>query len=65
MPNKLVRTTWERSFGGRKAQKFGYRNKELISPEKGLRSSDSFSCLFIDDNAPGVSTYLELAKGKE
>ena len=40
--NKRVRTTWGRPIVGGEAQKFGYRNKVLISPKRGLRSSDSF-----------------------
>jgi hypothetical protein len=48
----------------RKAQKFGYRNKELISPEKGLRSSDSFFVSSLPKMHSRVSTHLELAKRK-
>ena len=52
-------------FDGRKAQKFGYRNKELISPERGLRSSDSFFVSSLAAMPWKVSTHLELTKRKE
>jgi len=63
IPNKLVRTTSDGSFYGRKAQKFGYRNDELINPKKGLQSSDS-ELSSLTKMSFGLCTHLELAKRK-
>lgn len=52
-------------FCERKAQKFGYRKKELISPMRGLRSSDSFFVSSSTKTAYRTSTHLGLAKRKE
>ena len=48
----------------RKAQKFGYRNKRLISPKKGPQSSDSFFSSSLMEGLPGRPRTLIPQSGK-